>query len=190
MRPDIMVVGEVRGEEAYALFQAISTGHGGLATLHAEDASSAIQRLTSKPMDVAPSYISFLDLIFSVRRVAIPNSGNPGSPRIVRRVISVEEVESANKIIQSFAWEPGKDKFHDYLENSAKLKKTCEGLWQIHEIDYSRDPEQNIGLAMAPFKEHQEFHRNQHRVFPVPQRSGRNDSENQSRFSFEAFIPN
>ena len=80
MRPDIMVVGEVRGEEAYALFQAISTGHGGLATLHAEDASSAIQRLTSKPMDVAPSYISFLDLIFSVRRVALPNSGNPGSP--------------------------------------------------------------------------------------------------------------
>ena len=71
MRPDIMVVGEVRGEEAYALFQAISTGHGGLATLHAEDAASAIQRLTSKPMDVAPSYISFLDLIFSVRRVAI-----------------------------------------------------------------------------------------------------------------------
>ncbi len=108
MRPDIMVVGEVRGEEAYALFQAISTGHGGLATLHAEDAASAIQRLTSKPMDVAPAYISFLDLIFSVRRVAIPNPEDPGSPRLVRRVISVEEVESVNKYIQSFSWEPGK----------------------------------------------------------------------------------
>ena len=123
MRPDIMVVGEVRGEEAYALFQAISTGHGGLATLHAEDASSAIQRLTSKPMDVAPSYISFLDLIFSVRRVAIPNAGSPGSPKIVRRVISVEEVESATKICQSFTWDPSRDKFHDFLENSVKLRK-------------------------------------------------------------------
>ena len=123
MRPDIMVVGEVRGEEAYALFQAISTGHGGLATLHAEDANSAIQRLTSKPMDVAPSYISFLDLIFSVRRVAIPNAGNPGSPKIVRRVISVEEVESANKYFPSFSWDPSKDKFHGFLESSVKLKK-------------------------------------------------------------------
>lgn len=123
MRPDIMVVGEVRGEEAYALFQAISTGHGGLATLHAEDASSAIQRLTSKPMDVAPSYISFLDLIFSVRRVAIPNAGNPGSPRIVRRVISVEELESVSKIYSSFTWDPSKDRFHEFLENSPKLRK-------------------------------------------------------------------
>ena len=123
MRPDIMVVGEVRGEEAYALFQAISTGHGGLATLHAEDAGSAIQRLTSKPMDVAPSYISFLDLIFSVRRVAIPNPTNPGSPRIVRRVLAVEEIESATKHINSFVWDPTKDKFYDFLQNSVKLKK-------------------------------------------------------------------
>ena len=123
MRPDIMVVGEVRGEEAYALFQAISTGHGGLATLHAEDAGSAIQRLTSKPMDVAPAYISFLDLIFSVRRVAIPVASNPGSPRIVRRVMAVEEVESATRHTQVFSWDPTKDKFIDSLEKSAKLRK-------------------------------------------------------------------
>ncbi|MDA4130236.1 MAG: type II/IV secretion system ATPase subunit [Thaumarchaeota archaeon] len=123
MRPDIMVVGEVRGEEAYALFQAISTGHGGLATLHAEDAGSAIQRLTSKPMDVAPSYLSFLDLIFSVRRVAIPDPTNPGNPRIVRRVISVDEIIDASKWVQSFVWDPSKDKFYQYLDKSVKLRK-------------------------------------------------------------------
>jgi len=123
MRPDIMVVGEVRGEEAYALFQAISTGHGGLATLHAEDAGSAIQRLTSKPMDVAPSYLSFLDLTFSVRRVAIPDPANPGNPRIVRRVISVDEIIDSTKWVQSFVWDPSKDKFYQYLDKSVKLRK-------------------------------------------------------------------
>ena len=123
MRPDIMVVGEVRGEEAYALFQAISTGHGGLATLHAEDAGSAIQRLTSKPMDVAPSYLSFLDLTFSVRRVAIPDPSNPGNPRIVRRVISVDEIIDSTKWVQSFVWDPSKDKFYQYLDKSVKLRK-------------------------------------------------------------------
>ncbi|MCL4519596.1 MAG: type II/IV secretion system ATPase subunit [Thaumarchaeota archaeon] len=123
MRPDIMIVGEVRGEEAYALFQAISTGHGGLATLHAEDAGSAIQRLTSKPMDVAPSYVNFLDLIFSVRRVAIPNPNNPGSPKIVRRVISVDEVLDSQKWVQTFAWEPQRDKFFESMDKSVKLRK-------------------------------------------------------------------
>src|SRR5271157_2433861 len=37
MRPDILVVGEVRGEEAYVLFQAISTGKGGFGTWHPDD---------------------------------------------------------------------------------------------------------------------------------------------------------
>jgi archaeal flagellar protein FlaI len=123
MRPDIMVVGEVRGEETYALFQAISTGHGGLATLHAEDAGSAIQRLTSKPMDVAPSYISFLDLIFCSRRVAVPNPGNVGSPKIVRRIISVDEIVDATKWISTFVWDPQRDKFDEFLDKSVKLRK-------------------------------------------------------------------
>jgi flagellar protein FlaI len=123
MRPDIMVVGEVRGEETYALFQAISTGHGGLATLHAEDTGSAIQRLTSKPMDVAPSYISFLDLVFCSRRVAIPNPGNIGSPKIVRRIITLDEIVDATKWVTVFAWDPQRDKFDEFLDKSVKLRK-------------------------------------------------------------------
>jgi flagellar protein FlaI len=123
MRPDVLVVGEVRGSEAYALFQAISTGHGGLCTLHAEDVTSAIQRLTSKPMDVAPSYISFLDLVFSVRRVAISNPGG-GPPKLARRVISVDEVLEFNKYLQVFRWDASTDKYQTPgLEQSAKLRK-------------------------------------------------------------------
>ena len=36
-RPDYIVVGEIRGEEAYTFFQSISVGHGGLCTIHAEN---------------------------------------------------------------------------------------------------------------------------------------------------------
>jgi len=108
MRPDILVVGEVRGEEAYVLFQAIATGHGGLCTLHADDTSSAIQRLTSKPMDVPDSFIPFLDLVFSVRRIAIPLPD--GGFRTVRRVISVDEVVSVGNYIRMFTWDPATDK--------------------------------------------------------------------------------
>lgn len=123
MRPDIIVLGEVRGEEAYALFQAISTGHGGISTLHAEEAKSAIQRLTSKPMDVAPSYISFLDLVYSVRRVAIPNPADPDNPKIVRRLISLEEIFDVNKTAKVFTWDPTKDEFQSEIDKSQKLRK-------------------------------------------------------------------
>ncbi len=108
MRPDILVVGEVRGEEAYVLFQAISTGHGGLCTLHADDVTSAIQRLTSKPMDVPPAFIPFLDLVFTVRRIAIPQPG--GGFKTTRRVISVDEVVSVGNYVRMFKWEPSSDK--------------------------------------------------------------------------------
>src|SRR5439155_429378 len=51
-RPEYIIVGEVRGSEAYTLMQAIATGHGGLATLHADYAEGAIHRLESEPMNI------------------------------------------------------------------------------------------------------------------------------------------
>lgn len=45
-RPDYIVVGEIRGEEAFVLFQALATGHGGLTTLHADSIDYAVKRLT------------------------------------------------------------------------------------------------------------------------------------------------
>ena len=46
LRPDRILVGEVRGAEALALLKAWNTGHpGGLATVHANDASSGLLRI-------------------------------------------------------------------------------------------------------------------------------------------------
>jgi len=127
MRPDILVVGEVRGEEAYVLFQAIATGHGGLCTLHADDASSAIQRLTSKPMDVPAAFIPFLDLIFTVRRLAIPLPD--GSFRTVRRVMSVDEVVSVGNYIRMFRWDPATDKqVSSPMRTSVKLARLSKDI--------------------------------------------------------------
>ncbi|HXU21050.1 MAG TPA: ATPase, T2SS/T4P/T4SS family [Verrucomicrobiae bacterium] len=47
-RPDRLIVGEIRGEEAYDLLQALNTGHSGsLSTIHANSARQAITRLRS-----------------------------------------------------------------------------------------------------------------------------------------------
>jgi len=47
-RPDRIILGEVRGGEAFDLLQALNTGHSGtLSTIHANSASQALSRFTS-----------------------------------------------------------------------------------------------------------------------------------------------
>jgi archaeal flagellar protein FlaI len=121
MRPDILCVGEVRGEEAYVLFQAISTGHGGLCTLHADDSASALQRLVSEPMNVPKAFLPFLDLVFVVRRIAVPAPG--GGFRAVRRVVALDEVVGSEEVSRSFRWDPRTDTFKASYDKSPKLER-------------------------------------------------------------------
>lgn len=124
MRPDILIVGEVRGEEAYVLFQAISTGHGGMCTLHADDVESAVQRLTSKPMDVAPIHMKFLDLMYVVRNTSVTD---PETKKVhkSRRVLAVTEIMDYNKYNRIFEWDPSTDTHFltkGTFQHSEKLK--------------------------------------------------------------------
>lgn len=51
MRPDRLIVGEVRGAEAFDLLQALNTGHdGSLTTVHANGVNAVIDRLTALVM--------------------------------------------------------------------------------------------------------------------------------------------
>ncbi|NBX17109.1 MAG: CpaF family protein [Proteobacteria bacterium] len=56
MRPDRLIVGECRGQEAFALVQALHTGHrGSFSTLHANSASDAIKRLEALLVRAEPT---------------------------------------------------------------------------------------------------------------------------------------
>lgn len=57
LRPDRLVIGEVRGDEAADLLQALNTGHdGSLTTVHANSAADALARLASLVLRAAPSW--------------------------------------------------------------------------------------------------------------------------------------
>ncbi len=120
-RPDYIVVGEVRGEEAFVLFQALATGHGGMCTLHAEDVDYAIKRLTSPPMNVAEVYIPLMNVVAEVERVHLPK---PVSGSLFgRRVREVSEVISHKEFTKVFNWNPLTDDFSSRLEESILLRK-------------------------------------------------------------------
>jgi pilus assembly protein CpaF len=92
MRPDRIIVGEVRGEEAMDMLQAMNTGHdGSLTTIHANSARDALMRLETlvsiSGVNISPEtlrkYISSaLDVIIQVSRLA------DGS----RKLISIQEI--------------------------------------------------------------------------------------------------
>ncbi|HDI12082.1 MAG TPA: protein kinase [Candidatus Bathyarchaeota archaeon] len=124
-RPDILIVGEVRGSEAYVLFQALATGHGGMCTMHAEDLRSAVKRLTQKPMDIAPAYIPLMNIVLTVRRVHIEKKKEK---RAYRRVVFVDEIADYEDYRTIFKWRPAKDDFVSAFSNSVMLPSIAERL--------------------------------------------------------------
>ncbi|MBZ9662854.1 CpaF family protein [Mesorhizobium sp. ESP-6-4] len=92
MRPDRIIVGEVRGEEAFDMLQAMNTGHeGSMTTIHANTPRDAISRLeqmvgmAGMPMShdsIRAQIASALDIIVQTQRLS--DGG--------RRVISISEI--------------------------------------------------------------------------------------------------
>ncbi len=124
-RPDLMIVGEVRGQEAYVLFQALATGHGGMCTMHAENVQSAVRRLTQKPMDISPAYIPLMNIVMSVQRVHLVKNGQK---KAYRRVLSVNEIIDSEKYVNPFRWDPIKDQQTIDMDSSFLLTNFSERL--------------------------------------------------------------
>ncbi|MEM1917026.1 MAG: type II/IV secretion system ATPase subunit, partial [Ignisphaera sp.] len=131
-RPDVIVVGEVRGEEAYVLFQAIATGHSGMTTLHAENIDAAVKRLTSEPMNIPPSYIPLVNIAMVIRRVQVRDER--GRPRPGRRITNIWEVRDYENYIEIARWNPSEDVFDMDLKNSIVIKKISELTGQPYDV--------------------------------------------------------
>ncbi|MDW8045610.1 MAG: ATPase, T2SS/T4P/T4SS family, partial [Nitrososphaerota archaeon] len=122
-RPDYIIVGEVRGEEAYTLFQAMATGHGGMGSIHAESVRAAIDRLTTEPMRIPPEIIPIMNIIAVEARVRIKGG-------VHRRIIEVAEPyldRASGKLMINnvFSWDPKTDEFI-YSKKSLTLQSICE----------------------------------------------------------------
>jgi len=122
-RPDVLIVGEVRGQEAYVLFQALATGHGGMCTMHAENLDSAIKRLTQKPMDIASSYIPLMNIVLSIQRVHLTKNNEK---KAYRRILNVNEIADYEDYKCVIKWRPTKDEHLSSFDKSIMLPAISE----------------------------------------------------------------
>jgi len=124
-RPDLIMVGEIRGSEAYTLFQALATGHGGMATMHADSVESAVKRLIQKPMDIAPSYMPLMNVVVSIQRVHLPQS-KTGEMTAYRRVLNVNEIADYEDYRETFTWKAAGDVHNSNFKCGVMLNQICE----------------------------------------------------------------
>ena len=109
-RPEYILVGEVRGQEATALFQAMATGHTAYGTMHADSTEAVIHRLESEPISIPRSLLEALDI------VSIQIQTRIGDRRVRRTKELVEIVgldPHTREILtnQVFTWNPATDEF-------------------------------------------------------------------------------
>ncbi len=84
MRPERIIVGEVRGEEARDMITAVNVGKYCMGTIHALTSREAIMRLQNEPMNVPESLINLIDVFIILKRYHVDG-------RIFRVVDEVSE---------------------------------------------------------------------------------------------------
>ncbi|MEM3199528.1 MAG: ATPase, T2SS/T4P/T4SS family [Candidatus Micrarchaeaceae archaeon] len=85
MRPDMLIIGEVRGSEANDMITAMNVGKIGMTTIHAPAARDVINRLEHFPMNVPQDIIPVIDAIIIVGQVYSKN-------KPTRKIIQISEI--------------------------------------------------------------------------------------------------
>ncbi|MCG8273829.1 P-type conjugative transfer ATPase TrbB [Aquamicrobium sp. NLF2-7] len=107
LRPDRIIVGEVRDGAALTLIKGWNTGHpGGLTTIHANNAKSALRRLEQLTAEVSQQPMrevigEAIDLVVSIERTP------RGRGRMVREIIHVERFADGEYQIEPVTREEG-----------------------------------------------------------------------------------
>lgn len=124
-RPDELIVGEVRGREAYVLFQGMATGHAGMATIHADSVRAVIHRLQTPPINLSPGLLQHLNIIMIMANVKIKGK----EVRRVKELVEIVDVDPKTSIPITnllFRWNPKNDSFELATDRSYVLDRIIE----------------------------------------------------------------
>jgi flagellar protein FlaI len=140
-RPEYVIVGEIRGKEAFTLFQAIAVGHSSMSTVHAGNINELIHRVENQPLNIPRVLFSSLDAVAFVGQVTAENR----RVRRTKNLVEILEMESETKDLltnELFRWNPKGDFFH-FTGRSFILEKIADesgkGIDQIIEELHRRE---------------------------------------------------
>jgi len=109
-RPEYIVVGEVRGEEAMTLFQAMNTGHTTYSTMHADSVQTVINRLENEPINVPRAMIQSLDIL-SVQTLTYVDDERVRRNRVLAEIEGIDQRTGDLDYSTTFSWNANEDTF-------------------------------------------------------------------------------
>ena len=126
-RPDYLIVGEVRGEEAYTLFQAMATGHLGMGIIHGESARSVVHRLESEPMNIPRPLLTMINAIPVQLRTEVNGKPVRRTRSMKTEIIGIDPKTRELLTHEVYRWDARNDSFvysgHSHLlEEKMKSK--------------------------------------------------------------------
>ena len=108
--PDYVIVGEVRGKEAFGLFQGMASGHSSISTMHADSVATLTKRLETPPIELSPSLLNTLDCV-AVMTHAVIGKQELRKLKDVTEIVNIDRDGNAqtNTI---FSWDPRNNVFY------------------------------------------------------------------------------
>ena len=115
--PDYVIVGEVRGKEAYVLFQGMASGHSSISTLHADSVDTVIKRLETPPIELSPTLLNVLDCICIMTHAIAQKQ----ETRKLKEIVEIINVTAEGIAVTNtpFTWNPAEDQF--YFKKNSKI---------------------------------------------------------------------
>ena len=119
-RPDYVIVGEIRGKEAFVLFQGMSSGHPSISTMHADDVKTVIKRLETEPINLSPSLVETLDIICLMSFAKVKDQ-DTRKLRAIQEIIKVGS-DGESEVNTPFTWDAQRNVFM-FKRNSIAMQK-------------------------------------------------------------------
>lgn len=111
-RPNLIIIGEIRGAEGAVAFQAMQTGHACMSTFHAASVSKLIQRVTGNPISVPKTYVDNLNVVVICQQVRLANGSLARRITSINEIVSYDSIADSFSFIESFNWNPLNDTFN------------------------------------------------------------------------------
>jgi flagellar protein FlaI len=142
-RPNVIIIGEIRGEEGNIAFGAMQTGHEVMSTFHASSVEKLIQRLTGHPISVPKTYMDNLNVVVCQNAVKLPNGKTGRRATSISEIVGYDPVANIFSYVEVFRWDPVTDTFefvgrrNSYLlEDKIAIRRGIppDKKWQIYSL--------------------------------------------------------